>query len=165
MNNLLEIVSRKHNDWIKIVKSFGEKQFHEDIVQEMYLKVHKNKDKDVWFKNDQLNTNYIYSILRNICYDLRKQRSKISKVEIDLVLNFSDSDLNQEIENKELNDIINSEIESWDFYDQKLYEVYTVHEKSIRNVSKATGISNKSIFLTLKNCKERIIKRVNNEMR
>jgi DNA-directed RNA polymerase specialized sigma24 family protein len=165
LSELLKIVSEKHNDWIRIVKSFGELDFHEDIVQEMYLKVHANKDKDVWFRNDKLNTPYVYSILHNIFYDLKKSKGKVLKVDVSVLENFSDNDLNFDIEKNELNKIIDSEIQSWDFYDQKLYEVYTIHEKSIRKIHKATGISVRSIHTTLTNCKNRIVERVNNEMK
>jgi len=165
LSELLNTISKHHNEWVRIVRSFGENQYHEDIVQEMYLKVHKNRLKDVWFKNGELNVNYIFSILHNICYDLRKQRNKISKVEIDVLLNLSNSDLNKEIEQNEVNQIIEKEIQSWDFYDQKMYEVYSHHEKSIRKIHKATGISQRSIHTTLTNCKNRIIERINKEMK
>lgn len=165
MSELLKLVSDKHNDWIRIVRSFGELDFDQDIVQEMYLKVHANKDKDVWIRNDKLNVSYIYSILHNLFYDLQRSKSKVIKVDIEALSNFSENDLNNEIEKKELNLIIDKEIGSWDFYDQKLYEVYTIHEKSIRKIHKATGISVRSIHTTLTNCKNRIVERVNNEMK
>ena len=165
MSELLKLVSDKHNDWIRIVRSFGEVDFDQDIVQEMYLKVHANKDKDVWIRNDKLNVSYIYSILHNLFYDLQRSKSKVIKVDIEALSNFSENDLNNEIEKKELNLIIDKEIGSWDFYDQKLYEVYTIHEKSIRKIHKATGISVRSIHTTLTNCKNRIVERVNNEMK
>jgi RNA polymerase sigma factor (sigma-70 family) len=165
LSELLKLVSDKHNDWIRIVRSFGEVDFDQDIVQEMYLKVHANKDKDVWIRNDKLNVSYIYSILHNLFYDLQRSKSKVIKVDIEALSNFSENDLNNEIEKKELNLIIDKEIGSWDFYDQKLYEVYTIHEKSIRKIHKATGISVRSIHTTLTNCKNRIVERVNNEMK
>jgi len=165
LSELLKLVSDKHNDWIRIVRSFGEVDFDQDIVQEMYLKVHLNKDKDVWIRNDKLNVSYIYSILHNLFYDLQRSKSKVIKVDIEALSNFSENDLNNEIEKKELNLIIDKEIGSWDFYDQKLYEVYTIHEKSIRKIHKATGISVRSIHTTLTNCKNRIIERVENEMK
>ena len=33
----LSKVAERHNEWIKIVESFGEKNFQEDIVQQSYL--------------------------------------------------------------------------------------------------------------------------------
>ncbi len=43
-----------------------------------------------------------------------------------------------------------------DWYDQKLFRIYRDEQKSIRQISNETGISVKSIFCTLKYCKERI---------
>jgi DNA-directed RNA polymerase specialized sigma24 family protein len=110
LSELLKLVSEKHNDWIRIVRSFGEVDFHEDIVQEMYLKVHAHKDKDVWIRNDKLNVSYIYSILHNLFYDLQRSKSKVLKVGVEVLENFSDNDLNFDIEKNELNKIIDSEI-------------------------------------------------------
>ena len=36
----VNILSRYHKEWITIVKSFGEGNLAEDIVQEMYLRIH-----------------------------------------------------------------------------------------------------------------------------
>ena len=37
----LKRVAERHNEWIKIVESFGEKNFQEDIVQQAYLIIYK----------------------------------------------------------------------------------------------------------------------------
>ena len=54
-----------------------DKTLADELVQEMYLKVHANKDKDVWFRNDKLNMPYVYSILHNLFYDLQRSKSKV----------------------------------------------------------------------------------------
>ena len=37
----LSIVAEQHDEWVKIVKSFGEKNFAEDIVMESYIALTK----------------------------------------------------------------------------------------------------------------------------
>jgi len=37
----LKIVAKDHKEWVKLVQSFGEDFFAEDIVQESYLRLHK----------------------------------------------------------------------------------------------------------------------------
>ena len=37
----LKLVAKHHNKWIKIVESFGEHQYKDDIVQEAYLALYK----------------------------------------------------------------------------------------------------------------------------
>ena len=37
----LNIVHKRHNEWLAIVKSFGYSQYPEDIVQDMYIQLTK----------------------------------------------------------------------------------------------------------------------------
>jgi hypothetical protein len=48
------------------------------------------------------------------------------------------------------------EIKCWDWYDQMLFRIYKDEGKAMRQIADKTGISLKSIFLTIKSCKERI---------
>ena len=40
----LGIVAKRHREWVKIVNSFGEYNYAEDIVQECYLTIYKYAD-------------------------------------------------------------------------------------------------------------------------
>jgi DNA-directed RNA polymerase specialized sigma24 family protein len=51
---------------------------------------------------------------------------------------------------------IEQEVDSWHWYDQKLFELYRDTDLSIRDIAAETTISSSSIFNTLKNCKEKI---------
>ena len=55
---------------------------------------------------------------------------------------------------------VNTEIESWHWYDQMLFVHYVESGKSIRTLAEETNISRDSIFQTLKNCKLKIINAV-----
>ena len=44
MSQWLEVVAKQHKEWIRIVNSFGEYDYAEDIVQEMYIVLHKYAD-------------------------------------------------------------------------------------------------------------------------
>ena len=55
--NLLTL-SKDHKKWVNIAKQFGGS---EDEVQEMYIRVH-----DI---NKEINTAYVWCILRSICFD------------------------------------------------------------------------------------------------
>jgi len=68
----LEKIASKHKDWVRIVKSFGcEGSKCEDIVQEMYIKIHTLivKGIDISYEDD-INHFYIYRILRSLFIDL-----------------------------------------------------------------------------------------------
>ena len=56
--NILEIAYKKHKIWLNICKSFGlDKETSEDIVQEMYIKLHDitEKGKDITYGKDDIN--------------------------------------------------------------------------------------------------------------
>ena len=77
----LEKIAQKHKDWVRIVKSFGcEGDKCEDIVQEMYIKVHTliNGGLDISYDQD-INHFYIYRILRSLFIDLCRKEKKLQK--------------------------------------------------------------------------------------
>jgi hypothetical protein len=53
---------------------------------------------------------------------------------------------------------IENEIASWHYYDEILFNLYIDSGMSIRKLAKETRISEKSIFVTLKKCKNKLKK-------
>lgn len=150
----LEIVAKEHKFYVEVVKSFGEYNFAEDIVQEMYLRIHKYTSPEKIVKDGQVNKGFIWFVLRNIYVDYCKQRSKIVKTDINDAILMSDEQ-NTEAMN-ELYDKIEKEIESWHWYDTMLFKLYRDSGKSMRELEAETKISLTSIFHTIKHCKARI---------
>ena len=72
--NVLEKLTRKHKDWIAIVKSFGVDDYAEDLVQEMYVRVIKylRNGKDLSYGDD---INYYY--VKAYDYKLANKKVKI----------------------------------------------------------------------------------------
>jgi predicted DNA-binding protein YlxM (UPF0122 family) len=60
-------------------------------------------------------------------------------------------------------ELMDKEIATWHYYDQMLFEVYKNTDLSIRDISKETTISVSSIFNTLKNCKNKLKKSLNED--
>ena len=57
------LLAHKREDWIRIVKSFGCQQVvAEDLVQEMFLKIHNrlNKDLNIMYDEEEINYYYVY---------------------------------------------------------------------------------------------------------
>lgn len=48
-------------------------------------------------------------------------------------------------------------IDSWYWYDSKMFKLYYYKEMSMRKIAKETGISLKSVWITINSCKRRII--------
>lgn len=155
---LLELLAAKHKDWVKMVKSFGcPDHLAEDIVQEMYLRMHKysiTPEKIMY--GEEVNTFFIYVSLRNLWVDYTKIKKRISFADLPKYESGGLEYPTQEEEMQELVKGIWQEIESWHWYDEKLFTLYMKTEMSMRDLSSETKISLRSIFNTIKNGKERI---------
>lgn len=149
-------LSENHQEWVAIVKSFGSKS-PEDIVQEMYLRLYQYSSLDKILIDGELNKAFIWVSLRNIFYISNKNK-KILFIPLDDVYNLeSGNDYSpNHIARDIIEEKINEEVESWHYYDRMLFNLYRESRMSMRKLSKETGISVRSIFSTLKNCKERI---------
>ncbi len=154
----LEKIAQKHKDWLRIVKSFGcEGDKCEDIVQEMYLKVHTliSNGTDISY-GDEINHFYIYRILRSLFIDLCRKEAKITKVNVEYLEKFT-----QEEEIKEYKDIegkmkeLDSVLDKIYWYDKKVFDLIS-GGMSIAELSKNSGISYYSLYNTYKNVKNLI---------
>ena len=155
----LEKIASKHKDWVRIVKSFGcEGDKCEDIVQEMYIKIHTLivKGIDISYEDD-INHFYIYRILRSLFIDLCRKEAKITKVNVEYLEKFV-----EEEEIKEYKDIegkmkqLDSLLDKVYWYDAKVFRILTEEKMSIAELSKKTGISYYSLYNTYKNVKSLI---------
>lgn len=157
----LSIIYTEHKKWINYVKSFGETNYHEDIVQEMYIKIGTLNLKDVCIKDGKPNNNYLWFVLRNLYIDFVKSKNKIVKIEL---LNIEDEsedvNLYKEIADQTIQLKIQHEIDSWNWYDKMLFETYKKTGKSIRKLGDETKIHPFSIYRTIKHCKDRIVQTI-----
>ena len=151
----LQKIANKHKDWVRIVKSFGcEGSKCEDIVQEMYIKIHTLivKGIDISYEDD-INHFYIYRILRSLFIDLCRKEKKIVKVNIDYLEKFV-----QEENKKEYKDIegkmkeLDTLLDKVYWYDRKVFDLVS-QGMSIAELSKKTNISYYSLYNTYKNVK------------
>lgn len=157
-NQWASILCKHHKEWVSIVKNFGEYNYAEDIVQEMYVRVHNSNAGSKVVINGEPNRAYIWSILKNTFITYEKQKAKIHKVDIDTLVYLSTEETDENY-HEALNTIqekIESEMYRWHTYDKKLFEVHVQQERSMRNIAAGTTISVKSIFNTIKNCKQRL---------
>jgi DNA-directed RNA polymerase specialized sigma24 family protein len=154
---LLSKVSSQHKEWVKIVTTFGS-DYPEDVVQEMYIRVHKYGQKEkVLNESGEVNLFYIWTLLRNCWHDSNKL-NKLEFISIECLHTLS-SEIDQ-VEKHEafhkIETLIEEETKTWHHYDRMLFDIYRKKTLSMRDIAKETNISLTSIFNTLKNCKERI---------
>lgn len=154
-NQWLAKVAQYHNDWVKVIQTFGEYDYAEDIVQESYIALWKYADADKLIDSiGEVRKGYMYFTLRSLFYQYYNKKKKINKVSFDGCWElFDDSNIE---EHKAYNDIcmlIDEEIKNWDWYDRKLFKLYRDTDLSMRDIAKETNISLISIFNSIKNYK------------
>lgn len=154
-NKWLGKVAEHHNEWVKIIHTFGEYDYAEDIVQESYIALWKYADQEKLIDaNGDVRKGYVYFTLRSLFYQYYNKKKKINKVPFDGCWElFDDSNLEEQ---KAYNDIcllIDEEIKNWEWYDRKLFKLYRDSDMSMRDIAKETNISLISIFNSIKNYK------------
>lgn len=158
----LEIVSRNHKDYVQLVKSWGECDYAEDIVQEMYIRLHAYTNGDKIIKNGKVNRSFIWITLRNMFLDAQKMKSRVEVVRMGEGFECYDDEPNRDelIALDRIDKFIEEEKESWHWYDKMLFDLYSGSDMSMRDIASETNISLTSIFHTLKKCKEKLLENV-----
>lgn len=153
-------VAERHKEWIAIVKSFGEYDYAEDLVQECYLTIYKYADESKIIRDGVVSRGYMYFTLRSLYYQYYNSKRKISKVSIDddeVTLQIPDaSQMDEQIAFHKICTMIDEHIEGWRWYENRLFKLYRDSNLSIRGIAAETNISWVSIFNTLKNAKQEI---------
>lgn len=185
-NKLLEVAARKHNDWVQMAKSFKlSDNDANELVQEMYIAIDKYvKDvDDVMYNENEINTFYIYTTLRNLFWQKRHKGNtgtktpKIvyenelidSKIEQEkamyqqYLLREQIADTSNESEELDL-DIhnmivgVDEKVSEWNWYNRKIFYLYFWLGIPMRRLSKSTTISLSSIFNTISNSRKILTK-------
>tara|TARA_R110000822_G_scaffold59111_3_gene147703 strand:+ start:2591 stop:3079 length:489 start_codon:yes stop_codon:yes gene_type:complete len=146
-----------------MAKSFGT-QTHEaeDLVQEMYLRMYKYVEtpEKIMYNETELNTYFVFVVLRNLFFSSKKSLSSLMSLHIEEL-----NDLDGEIENvnyeyeeahKNLINDLWDEVETWHWYDTKLFKLYHNTDMTIKKLSQETKISERSIWNTLDNGRKKI---------
>jgi DNA-directed RNA polymerase specialized sigma24 family protein len=151
----MEHIFSRHKHWVSIVKKFGEINYAEDVVQEAYIKVMK--------LNKEINEAYFYYTLRSLTMDLHSK--KVIKIEItkDIEYLIKEDDSNELAE--ELAQPYLEFIETWDWYDKKLFMLWVNNRISIRKLARETKIGFKSVYTTIKKCQKRLIEWQNDQLK
>ena len=156
----LSIVAERHNEWVSIVKSFGEYDFCEDIVQEAYLTIYKYADETKVIRNGIVSRGYMYFTLRSLYYQYYNSKRKIDKVSLDdeefTIQIPNNSQMDEQVAFHKICTMIDDHIEGWRWYEKKLFTLYRDSDLSIRGIAAETNISWVSIFNSLKHAKEEI---------
>ena len=155
-NQWLGKVAEHHSEWIKVVQSFGEFDYAEDIVQESYIALWKYADAEKLLDaNGDVRKGYMYFTLRSLFYQYYNKKKKVNKVDVDGCWElFDDSNIEEHKAYNEICLLIDEEIKDWKWYDKKLFLLYRDTDMSMRDIASETTISLISIFHSIKNYKQ-----------
>lgn len=165
---LLNELAVKHDDWLRMATKLGGGEWSEDIVQEMYLRLHRYVDNPdrIRHKSGEINSFFVYVTISNMVKDLKKAEQRfpklsidegewVSQQEIEAVL----SDMEAEAgywNDPEVMELITEELNNWHWYDKQVFKIFLHQKTSLRKLAEETNISVTSLFNTLKNAKQRI---------
>ena len=163
MKNKIILIAEKHETWVDIVHSFGcTRETAEDIVQEMYIKIHKTLSKglatDIMYNGEEINYYYIFKCLNSIFIDLkRKEKNKnVVLIEDAGKLNII-YQLDIEVDFQQEYDKIQKELKKMYWYDRKVFEIINSGE-SIAELSRKSKIPYYSLYNTYHKVKTRLKK-------
>lgn len=128
----------------------------EDIVQEMYIRLHKYiKNPDTIISDGKPNMLFMWVTLRNIVRSTKGNAKNIKTVAIDEFPDWELLDLNafdrEEADSFEyMVDLVYDTSSEMHWYYDKMFKLYYQSDLSMRDISKGSKISLKNIFDTIK---------------
>lgn len=141
-----------NNDLIKIIKYHGVHEYDvSDIAAEFYIvadKALKNGKAKIIYRDEKLNRQYLFTMIRNIIYAEYKKNKETVCID-DYCLSYDEN-----FDEKRV-DMLPSIIESIpSHFDRRLIKVYLHEGFSIRQMAAETKLSATTIFHSLKKSKE-----------
>jgi len=142
----IELIYKHHDEWVGIATALGSKN-PEDVVQESYFRLLKYGDPNKFIRNDKVHRGYIFN-------DEYKKSKKMPKDDNQKSFKqINDNNIEKEKAFWKLCQKMDKHLDSFHWYDKKIFEIYRDSGMSIRKMAKETQISWVNIFHTLKKVK------------
>ncbi len=158
MKSVIDLLYKDQDIWIKMANSIitSKKIDAKDLIHDLYLLIYTKVDNEkIELKrimiDNEINKAYIYTVLKNLYNHQIKKLSIVDELETNkLPIIENDNDI-QLMENK-IDEIVNT----FYWFDKKLFNLYRTKHKTIRSLSKATRISHVVVHRTIAKCKKKI---------
>ena len=154
VNEILEKVSKNNPKWLRIAQSFGASPTEsKDIVQDMYLIVHKQIQRGVNIIHEpsgEPNYFYIYKVIKSIFYNLKRIESNVDFINIDDIVNLPDTPIHP------LADYsydVDSHLKDFNWFPRKIFNLVRGGE-SLSEISKRTKIRYVDLYYRIKKVKD-----------
>lgn len=158
----LNIVAKHHKEWVSVVRSWGMGEISEDLVQEMYIKLHDRVNVDKIIIDGHVNKFFIYVVLRNMFNDYHRERQKVEKVRIGTGFDILDDETPTE-QCEAFDKMVECVLEAMrdiEWFDKEMLLLYAKTDLSMRDIQKNTNISVTTVFNSIKNARKEIKERV-----
>ena len=163
-NKVLTLLAEYHNKWIASVDALinDENIQAEDIVQDMYLKIHSSKDEIInkAIVDSKPHIGYVNKILYTMYLKAQKEESLKTELKDNHTIETKEPEINKFNIEKKIDEIVNS----FYWFDRKLFNLYRKEFHTIRSLSKATKISHVVVHNTISKCKKKIKRKLKDEI-
>jgi len=163
-NKVLSLLAEYHNKWLANVNALinDENIEAEDIVQDMYLKIHSSKDEVIKkaIVDNKPHIGYVNKVLYNMYLKAQKEESLKTELKDNHTVEEKQPEINKFNIEKKIDEIVNS----FYWFDRKLFNLYRKEFHTIRSLSKATKISHVVVHNTISKCKKKIKRKLNEEI-
>ena len=167
-DDLIHKLYMKHPTWVLMAERMlpvYSVRTGEDIVQDMYLKIYqKLKEKKLKPQSilidDKIKFSYIYIVIQNLVNDIYGVNNK-------KIITYPIAKHKDVVDEKTESDAafyekIDKVVENFQWFHKKLFKLYTKEFYSMRKLEKETKISYKTIWRTVKECKQEIRNKLKN---
>lgn len=168
-NRRLEVLYRKHNEWLRAVcfNICKDADMVDELVSELYLYLAEHGEERLYYKDGGFNLGYCNSFLKSRFLNKIKVQNRYSDVEIDDdVLNPSSNELYDESIDNTYNDIktfLKSKQTSDNWVSAKIAELYYFGKGfTIEGLAEEIGVSKSTVFLHIKKMKLEIRDNIDN---
>ena len=166
-NQLVDHTYRKHHTWLIqcAYNLTNNKDKAEELVQDLYLRLMEMKDcKRIMYKQD-VNLYYLYRMLKSIFLNGLKKQTSTLPLDDDLY-NLAAEEYSYSADNEfeERLRLTNECLDEMYWFDAKLLRVYLDEDHSIQSLHNVTGISNSTIWSSLKKTKKYVKEYVKKNM-
>lgn len=165
--NILKQLSHNHKNFVLYVKknamTLQQKKYPEDVVQEAYYRVATilSQGQELKFESYSLLERYFFKTIKSILKDEFKKKS-IQELPIKQDFPVTPEEIDV-VEYSELVKKIDEVVETFYWYDKKMFNLYRYQIPSIRKIASETKISRPSVTQTIENCKMKIQKKLATE--
>ena len=165
--NILNQLNRNHKNFVLYVRknamTLQQKKYPEDVVQEAYFRVATilAQGQELKFESYSLLERYFFKTIKSIIINEAKSKT-IQELPIKQDFPVTPEEIDV-VEYSELVKKIDEVVETFYWYDKKMFNLYRYQIPSIRKIASETKISRPSVTETIENCKSKIQKRLATE--